>query len=309
MPSGRQIQLAAHGQRLTVVEVGGGIRDYRSEAGPVLDGYGPAEMCSGGRGQLLAPWPNRLEDGSFEWDGRRLQTAITEVETHNAIHGLVRWSSWTPDPVAADRVEMSFRLHPQPGWPWILDFRVTYQLSPDGLAVRTSVTNRSQEPCPVGFGWHPYLYAFGGTVDDTVLTLPARSAYTSDDRGLPNGRFEVAGGDLDFTGGKRIGAARLDVCYTDLVRGGDGRAVAELRPAGGSGSGSGSGSARLWVDEAYSHLMVFSGDTLGEEARRRRGLAIEPMTGAPNFLRTGDGLRRLEPGASYDGTWGVEVFS
>lgn len=302
MPSGRQIELSAHGQTVTVVEVGGGLREYRTGSGPVLDGYGPHEMCSGGRGQLLAPWPNRLADGSFEWDGRRLQTAITEVESHNAIHGLVRWSSWTASAVEQDRVDMSYRLHPQPGWPWALDFSVTYQLGPQGLAVRTAVTNCSDEPCPVGFGWHPYLYAFGGTVDDTVLALPACTAYSTDGRGLPTGRFDVAGGDLDFTRGRRIGPARLDVCFTDLLRGGDGRAVAELRGPGG-------GSARLWVDEAYSHLMVFSGDTLGEEGRRRRGLAIEPMTGAPNFLRTGDGLRRLEPGGSYDGTWGVEVFS
>jgi aldose 1-epimerase len=30
-------------------------------------------MCSSGRGQVLIPWPNRLEDGSYEFDGRRHQ--------------------------------------------------------------------------------------------------------------------------------------------------------------------------------------------------------------------------------------------
>ncbi len=302
-PSGRQVRLAAFGQRLVAVEVGGGIREYGTAAGPVLDGYGEDEMCSGGRGQLLAPWPNRLEDGSFEWAGRHLQTAITEVETHNAIHGLVRWSPWAIRSVTDDRAEMGFTLHPQPGWPWALELAVTYRLGPDGLTVTTSVTNCSGEPCPAGFGWHPYLRAFGGPVDDAVLTVPAGCAYHSDERGLPGGRFDVGGTELDFRAPRPIGAARLDVCFTDLVRGGDGRAVAELaRPDG-------SRSARLWVDRAYSHLMVFSGDTLAEPARRRRGLAVEPMTGAPNFLRTGDGLRTLEPGASLQGTWGVEVFS
>ncbi|HET9075753.1 MAG TPA: aldose 1-epimerase family protein [Acidimicrobiales bacterium] len=303
LPSGAQTRISAHGQTLTVVEVGGGIRDYRTDSGPVLDGYAAEEMCSGGRGQLLAPWPNRLADGSFEWDGRRHQAAINEVEAHNAIHGLVRWSAWTARSVGDDRAEMAYRLHPQPGWPWTLDLAVTYQLHADGLTVHTSVTNRSDETCPAGFGWHPYLYAFGATVDEAELILPARTAYRSDQRGLPAGRFDVAGTDLDFIAGRRIGSAHLDVCFTDLVRGADGRAVAELRRAGGDRS------ARLWVDRAYSHLMVFSGDTLGEEARRRRGLAVEPMTGAPNFLRTGDGLRKLEPGACFEGTWGVEVFS
>ena len=28
------------------------------------------ELCTSGRGQVLIPWPNRLEDGSYEFDGR-----------------------------------------------------------------------------------------------------------------------------------------------------------------------------------------------------------------------------------------------
>lgn len=302
-PSGQQVQVSAFGQHLVAVEVGGGIREYGTDAGPVLDGYGPDEMCSGGRGQLLAPWPNRLADGSFEWGGRHLQTAITEVEAHNAIHGLVRWSPWRVRSAHPEGAELGFTLHPQPGWPWTLELAVSYQLGPGGLTVGTRLTNRSAEPCPAGLGWHPYLYAFGGPLDDAVLRVPAATAYRSDERGLPDGRFDVTGTDLDFRAARPVGQARLDVCFTDLQRGGDGRAVAELACPDGSRS------ARLWVDEAYSHLMVFSGDTLTDPDRRRRGLAVEPMTGAPNFLRTGDGLRILQPGASLDGTWGVEVFS
>lgn len=301
LPSGRQVTLDAHGQHLTVVEVGGGIRAYGTDSGPVLDGYGEHEMCSGARGQFLAPWPNRLAGGSFEWGGRRLQTAITEVESHTAIHGLVRWSAWAQDEATADRVRLSHRLHPQPGWPWTVEFRVTYRLSPEGLSVLTEATNLADEACPLGFGWHPYLRAFGGTVDALTLSVPARTAYRSDERGLPSGRYEVAGTDTDFTSGRQVGSARLDLCLTDLDRDPDGRAVVELSSPGGSGS------ARLWVDRAYSHLMVYSGDTLADPARRRRGLAVEPMTGPPDLLRTGDGLITLGPGATFEATWGVEV--
>lgn len=302
-PSGRQIELAAFGQRLTVVEVGGGIRSYTTAGGdPILDGYDRDEMCSGGRGQLLAPWPNRLADGSFEWDGQRLQTAITEVEAGNAIHGLVRWAAWTTEIAATDSATLAHRLHPQPGWPWTLDLAVTYTLSASGLEVRTSMANRSERACPVGFGWHPYLYAFGGRVDDCILAVPARTAYTSDHRGLPSGRGDVTGTELDFTEGRVIGSAQMDVCFTDLERDGRGRCTVRL-------DGPGPGSASLWVDQTYSHLMVFSGDTLGEVDRRRCGLAVEPMTGAPNLLRTGDGRRILEPGEDMEATWGLEIFS
>ena len=51
-------------------------------------------MRQSGRGQVLIPWPNRLEDGGYEFDGRRYQLPLTEPEQHNAIHGLVRSERW-----------------------------------------------------------------------------------------------------------------------------------------------------------------------------------------------------------------------
>jgi galactose mutarotase-like enzyme len=52
-------------------------------------------MSSSGRGQVLIPWPNRLQDGRYEFDGRRHQLPLNEPEHRNAIHGLVRWANWT----------------------------------------------------------------------------------------------------------------------------------------------------------------------------------------------------------------------
>lgn len=312
-PSGRQVRLAAHDQELVAVEVGGGLRAYRALGRDVLDPYAEDEMCSGGRGQLLGPWPNRLGDGAFEWDGRAYQTALTEVPKHNAIHGLVRWSSWTlPDATIQpwgpqtppDSTHLDLRQYPQPGWPWTLDWRVTYRLVPGaGLEVRTSVTNASAESCPIGFGWHPYLAVPAGPnglVDGCTLTVPAAAAYRSDDRGLPVERYATAGTDVDFRAGRTVGAARLDLAFTDLDRDAAGRATVTLQGPRGQ--------VRLWVDRTFTHLMVFTGDTLSDPARRRRGLAVEPMTCAPDMLRTGDGRRVLEPGETTEGTWGIDPF-
>ena len=293
-----------------MVEVGGGLRSYRARGRDVLDPYGEADVCDGGRGQFLAPWPNRLKDGAFQWDGRSLQTAITEVPARNAIHGLVRWANWmcpeaeslhspyTPQ-TPTDSVSLLYRLHPQPGWPWMLDFRVTYRLSEgQGLEVRTSVTNLAPTPSPVGFGWHPYLM---GPVDDAALTLPAGTYYTADDRGIPQDRHDVAGTPLDFRRPTPIGAAHLDTAFTDLERDGAGRATVSLtRPDGTT--------TALWMDDRYTHLMVFTGDTLADPTRRRQGLAVEPMTAAPDMLNNGDGRRVLETGETLSASWGLDPF-
>jgi aldose 1-epimerase len=307
-PSGRQVRLAAHDQELVAVEVGGGLRAYRAGGVDVLDGYGEQEMAAGGRGQVLAPWPNRLAGGRFTWEGRTLQAPITEVDRGNAIHGLVRWANWTvpdatPQPwgpqTPPDSTQLSYRLHPQPGWPWPLDLRVTYRLAAEhGLEVRTTITNASEETCPIGLGWHPYIRT---AVDSTRLTVPAATSYQSDERGVPIGRYPVEGTDLDFTAGREIGPAQLDVAFTDLERDEHGRATVLIEREDGP-------PVALWVDRHFTHLMVFTGDTLADTSRRRQGIAIEPMTGAPDLLNSGDGLVRLEPGCSFEANWGIDPF-
>lgn len=291
-PSGEQIELTVEDQHLVVVGFGGGLRRYDVGDQSALDGYSIVSMCGSGRGQLLAPWPNRVQDGSYEFDGKRCQLAIDEPERQNAIHGLVRWSTWSVVAQESDRAVLEHRLHPTPGYPFTLDHRIEYSLDDDGLTVRVDATNVGEEACPYGFGAHPYLSGGDGLVDELELRVPAETALVSDERSIPIGRESVDGGELDFRASKPLGSIRLDHCFTDLVRGGDGRARVEL-----------GGRATLWVDESFPYVMVFTGDALPDVARR--SVAVEPMTCAPNAFRSGDGLIRLEPGETHSGTWGI----
>jgi aldose 1-epimerase len=89
-PSGEQIEIAHGDQRALIVEVGGGLRTYSAAGRELLDGYGIDEMSTSGRGQVLIPWPNRIQDGTYSFEGERHQLAINEVAEQDAIHGLVR---------------------------------------------------------------------------------------------------------------------------------------------------------------------------------------------------------------------------
>ena len=91
-PSGEQVELAFGEQRAVLVSVGAGLRTYSVGERPILDGYGAGEVCPSGHGQLLVPWPNRIEDGRYDFDGRAFQVPLNEPARRNAIHGLVRWS-------------------------------------------------------------------------------------------------------------------------------------------------------------------------------------------------------------------------
>src|SRR3954451_3098157 len=90
-PSGEQWLLRKGTAAATVVEIGGGLREYTIGGQHVLDGFDRESVCSGARGTTLAPWPNRLRDGRYSFNGKDHQLALSEPAKGNAIHGLVRW--------------------------------------------------------------------------------------------------------------------------------------------------------------------------------------------------------------------------
>lgn len=298
-PSGRQTVLQRGDQRATVVEVGGGLRTYSVGQEDVVDGYAIDEVCPSGRGQPLIPWPNRLAGGRYKFSGESHQAALDEPEAGNAIHGLTRWRSWDASTEGTDRAVLSHRLRPSPGYPYDLDLTLIYSLDALGLTVTTTARNEGSGPCPFAVGFHPYLSAGPGRVDDVVLRSPAGRRYLADDSGIPTATGAIAGTAWDFRAGRAIGDLQLDTGFTDLERDAAGRAAVHLTLPGGRAG------VTVWMDRSFTHLMLFTGDSLGDVERRRRGLAVEPMTAAPNAFNSGDGLLVLEPGQVVQSSWGI----
>jgi aldose 1-epimerase len=296
-PTGAQIEIAAAGQRAVIVEVGGGLRFYSASGRELLDGYRIDDMCPSGRGQVLIPWPNRLQDGTYEFEGKLHHLPLNESDKQIALHGLVRWAGWKVSEHQSNRVVMEHVLHPQPGYPFSLSLSIEYALSPSGLTVRTTVTNVGTEACPFGSGAHPYLTLGTPTVDSVILRAPGRTVLHSDRRGVPIGAMPVEDTQFDFRDERRIGPTKLDNAFTNLERGEDGLARVELQNPEARTK------LTLWVDESYEYLMLFTGDSRPDV--NRRSLAVEPMTCPPNAFRTREALIRLEPDSSYTGAWGI----
>lgn len=301
-PSGQQFEIRSGPQRATIVEVGGGVREYTVGDRPVLDPYPAGAICDGNHGTPLIPWPNRLADGAYRFDGTDYSVALTEPDKHNAIQGFLCWRSWQAAEHDSSRVVMATRLYPLPGYPFTLDVQVAYELGDDGLTVATTATNRGDCACPYGAGQHPYLSPGGGRIDDCTLELGASTRIrTGNERQLPAGTAAVEGTDFDFRAGKRLGSQQLDTPFTDLARDGHDRARVRLTAPDGS-------RVELWADEHYPVIELYTGDTLSPP-RRRLGLGTEPMTCPPNAFQSGQGLIRLEPGQSVTSTWGVRLDS
>jgi aldose 1-epimerase len=299
-PSGQQWRIGHGRQEVVVCEVGATLRSYAVGDRAVLDGFGPDEWSHAGRGQVLAPWPNRLADGRYEFNGIRAQAALDEPERRNAIHGLVRWMPWTLQTRHQNQISLRLQLHPSPGYPFSLLMEIEYHVGREGLTVTTKARSLDEGTIPFGLGFHPYLTAGTESVDGAILHVPARHTLDTDERGLPTGALTpVADTERDFTTSRFVGPAVLDTAYTTLDRDADGRARASLDAPGGTSG------AVLWVDEGFPYLMVYTGDTLPEVSRRRKAVAIEPMTCPPNALRTGKDVVDLQTDHEWTARWGI----
>jgi aldose 1-epimerase len=308
-PSGEQYEIAGGGYRAVVVESGAALRTLEHEGRALVDGFAADAMSSGGRGQVLMPWPNRLRDGRYTFGGRDLQLGLSEPARRNASHGLVRWVAWTLEEHTAASVTLTYRLMAQTGYPWTLDLHLLYDLSADGLTVTHSVTNLAGEAAPYAAGMHPYLTVGEpgrGRLDDLELLLPASTrCLVDDDRKLPTGEEPVEGTAYDFRVPRPLRGSVLDHAFTDLGRDARGRAVIELRdPADGTGVG-------LWVDGSHGWVQVYTADDHDGDAYRR-SLAVEPMTAPPDAFSSGRDVRVLAP-AGQDGdeasaSWGISAL-
>ena len=97
-PSGEQIEIEHGDQRAVVTGVGAGLRAYSVGGRDVVNGYGVDEMATAGRGQVLIPWPNRLQDGQYEFEGRGISSRSPSPSTQTRFTALSagRPGAWLP---------------------------------------------------------------------------------------------------------------------------------------------------------------------------------------------------------------------
>lgn len=298
--TGEQHHIIFEDNEAWITEVGATLRAFRDSDGDIIDGLTQDEPISAGRGQVLMPWPNRIRDGRYEFEGKTQQLPITEVPKNNSSHGILRWVNWQVD--AASRTEASVTLtyaaHAQPGFPFAFDARITYTVLDAGLLVEMSATNAGRSPMPFGMGAHPYFTTGTETVDSNAFVCPAASYLEADEQAIPTKEVAVDAA-TDFRTRRSLKDEPLNLCYTKLDR--DEHGIARFDVIrDGSNHG-----VRVWMDETFDYVMVYTADDIPGE-RRRKGIAIEPMTCAPDAFNNKMGLLVLQPGESVSGAWGVQ---
>jgi aldose 1-epimerase len=247
---------------------------------------------------LLFPFPNRVNEGSYAYNGQIFELNINEIDRGHALHGFV-WNKpfeVTRKESNRDKAEVWMEYEEkniQPYFQFTYLIKVVVSLSVNGLKVSTIVTNTSANTMPYGLGWHPYIQMNGKSIDELNVNFPSGEILELDEVMIPTGNTKqlhaakdepLAGQELDqciHLNGKEIGAV---VCIYD--------------PASGT-------AINVWQrkgHEGYHFLQTYT-------PPHRKSIAIEPQTCAPDALNNKKGLLYLEPQQSHEFEWGIFMNS
>lgn len=294
--SGTQFTLRAGGYEAVVATVGASLRSLAFEGRDLVVPFPADELRPVYRGAMLAPWPNRVAGGRYEFDGSPHQLPITEVERGHALHGLVVWADFAAVESSDASVVLAASVPAQAGYPHQLTIRADYRLDAAGLRVTLTAENAGTSLAPVGLGSHPYLVGGAGRVDDWTVEIPADEVLLVDELLVPTKLNPVAGSEFDFREPRLVGDTFIDHAYTSLVAGSDGlHRVRVLAPDR-------SGVEISW-SAGLDWLQIHTADR--PDATSRCGLAVEPMTCPPDAFNSGTDLIRLDPGASTSASWSI----
>lgn len=303
-----EIQLTFERQRAWLSPWGASLRRYamvNPEGGEtdIVWGYSGGANKKGGQGDVLIPFPGRVAEGRYCFDGQTLQLERNDKEGPNAIHGFVRALPWAVQQAGPSEVTFEVRLdaaaYGPRGYPFSLVISVRYGLNVQGLTCAFSVQNVGRTAAPVGVGFHPYFTVGTPLVDMAEARIPATGYLEFNRRLVPTGRvLDARGTEWDYRTYRVIGSRRFNHCYLGLERDADGLATASLRhPATGA-------TIDVVMDRAFSAIVVYTGDAIADAPRR--ALAIEPMTCATDAFNHAEwGLTRLLPGETCTGCYRV----
>ncbi|WP_298945094.1 aldose 1-epimerase family protein [uncultured Microbacterium sp.] len=303
--SGTQHTLRSGEYEATIASIGASLRRLTHAGRELILSFAADEVRPSFRGATLAPWPNRVAAGTYDFAGDTYVLPIADAGRPNALHGLASWLDFAVVAESDDSVTLVATVVPQAGYPWRVRVETTFALGADGLTQTVVATNESGESAPFGTGPHPYLVAGPSALDTWTFALDAAQVLeVTPDTLQPVALVDVAGSArFDWRSPRVIGDAAVDHAFTGI-----GSAVARVTDPTGTG-------VEMTWDAACSWVQVYTCDQPGGSANpvHRTGLAVEPMTCAPDAFNDDNypydtGLQVLAPGAKSMASWRIAAL-
>ncbi|MFA5926569.1 MAG: hypothetical protein WCT32_02235 [Patescibacteria group bacterium] len=305
---GQRIQLNRKNQFLIIDSSGGIAQYYLNENGEQQDiiyGYASNKEKVGSMGDVLFPWPGRIENCQYDFAEEHYNLSGVRVKDGHANHGFAKFVPWEIVQSGRDSAQLRFKTskeeYAEKGYPFALELTLSYALDDSGMTCMASVINTGDKSAPFGLGFHPYFSLGAESISNLALQINANKMVEFGPDLKPTGELLNISGELDYTKTKKIGKQVVDNCYADLNFE---NGIAKTTLSNDNGE-----QVVVWQDESFPYLQLYSADTI-PDPHKRRGLAIEPQTCTGfAFNMPKMGLRVLRPSEKFTGSWGVTPIS
>ena len=253
----------------------------------IIAGYETPEELKrghGSRSRILAPYPGRINRGTFTWAGKKMSLPV--ASDGHARHGFVSELEFEQVAKGAT-LQVRAQHEANDEWPWSFAVDVVYALGAgEGgsahLAVDILFTNLSPDTAPAGLGWHPLVrFPGGGKITDLSLTIPARKKVSTSPDLIPLPGEAGYAGILAPVKMDRIGNTQIDTAYMGLVPSDEGVVKTTVKnPLTGK-------TISLVQEPAEAPVVVvWTGDGLDRGARE--AVALEPYSHVPDAVNRAD---------------------
>ena len=251
------------------------IDDINIIKGISFDDSGISDYLVKYQSAVLFPFPNRLEDGQYTFEGTLYRFPLNHTETKNAIHGFINDKPFEVIRITNNSLKLEFNSDGDEAFPFNYSFGINFVFSKRHLQVQFSIDNRGDHAFPFGLGWHPYFQL--NSFEGNTLEFSGDKIYTTTERLIPNSSEEHENSIIE------IEKASLDTAYR-LIR-------PEIRLR-----------TPLYELQMQTpedcYLQIYT-------PADKQSIAIEPMTCIANAFNNGIGLKILQPKEKY--IWDLDL--
>ncbi len=286
----------------------------------IIDGFSTEaefENSRGARSWIMAPFSNRIENGTYSFRGKTYQ--IKPIKPRSiVIHGFTFYNNFKINSVNIQEnfIDLIFHsdcLRPEvyEGYPFAVDVFISYRLYGNRFEIKVIGKNVGEEPAPFCSGWHPYFKTSDDGIENLILEINSKKIILIDENYIPLKGNDAYGNINNFPlmdfrksvpkSKRRIDYRIIDTCFADLDINDDNMMISALIDE--------TRNIKINLFQERGMVLAFSGDSLSE--RKRKSIAIEPvefMTNAFNRPELAEELT-IYPEQEKIFHFGVEVIT